>query len=162
LAIATPLSLLRRSLSASADLDRRIAELAVANELPFLSAAERKPTDLLRTPATLIANLSGARTVAIYLRDPDDSSYALLTSHGVKSPARMTEDEIQAVAAVSRSSGDWSIKDATVPTINEGGWLPGKTDFNLGNSDHTLLLLNGDKQPSGVLLVKGAPQSHTG
>jgi len=161
-AIAAPLALLRRSLSASADLDKRIEELALANELSFLSGGDRKPTDTLRSPATLMANLTRARTVAIYVRDKNEGSYRLLTSHGGESPPRLNESEIQAAGSLRQSLRDWSIEAAGLPEVVEGTWATDSSQRqNSGNSDLTLLLPGENDQKSGVLLVKDAQRSET-
>src|SRR5689334_22953323 len=96
LAVAAPLSLLRRSLSTSSNLDARIAELATANDLTFLSTKNEGRVDVHTTPAILIAQLTGAKTVAIYARHENEGSYRLLISHGTDpGPTRLAENEIE-------------------------------------------------------------------
>ena len=95
-AVAVPLSLLKRSLSTSSDLDTRIAELVTANDLPFLSTAGHGHSGNYMSPATLIAQLTGAKTVAIYARFENDGGYRLLIFHGSDpAPARLSENEIE-------------------------------------------------------------------
>ena len=95
-AVAVPLSLLRRSLSTSSDLDTRIAELATANNLPFLSTKDQARSDMQMSPATLIAQLTGAATVAIYARFESEEGYRLLMSYGPDpGPQRLAENEIE-------------------------------------------------------------------
>jgi signal transduction histidine kinase/CHASE2 domain-containing sensor protein len=118
--VAVPLSLLRRSLSTSSDLDTRIAELANANNLLFVSTAGHGRSDTYTSPAALIAQLTGAKTVAIYVRFENDEGYRLLIFHGSDpAPARLTENgiETQGQCLVLRSedeqpSGLLLIKDA--------------------------------------------------
>ena len=96
LAVAAPLSFLRRSLSTSSDLDTRIAELTTANDLPFLSGKSQGRSDIHVSPATLIAQLMGAKTVAIYSRFENEGVYRLLMSHGPEpAPPRLAEHEIE-------------------------------------------------------------------
>ena len=96
LAVAAPLSLLRRSLSTSSDLDTRIAELTAAEDLPFLSRKGQGRSDFHVSPATLIAQLLGAKTVAIYTRFENGRGYRLLMSHGPDpAPLRLAENEIE-------------------------------------------------------------------
>lgn len=95
-AVAAPLSLLKRSLSTSSDLDTRIAELTTANDLPFLSRKGQGRSDIHLSPATLIAQLMGAKTVAIYTRFETGGGYRLLMSQGPDpAPPRLTENEIE-------------------------------------------------------------------
>lgn len=96
-AVAVPLSLLKRSLSTSADLDTRIAELATANDLPFLSAAGHGRADIHLSPVKLIAQLTGAKTVAIYTCFENDRGYRLLVSHGSDpTPPQLSENGAEA------------------------------------------------------------------
>src|SRR5262249_33797708 len=81
-AVAAAWSLLRRSLSTSSDLDTSIAELTTANDLPFLSRKGQGRSDIHVSPATLIAQLMDATTVAIYTRFETEGGYRLLVSHG--------------------------------------------------------------------------------
>lgn len=95
-AVAAPLSLLKRSLSTSSDLDARIAELTTANDLPFLSTKGNGRSDIHQSPATLIAQLMGANTVVIYTRFENEAGYRLLMSHGADpAPPRLAENEIK-------------------------------------------------------------------
>lgn len=95
-AVAAPLSLLRRSLSTSSDLDTRIAELTTANDLPFLSRKGQGRSDIHASPAKLIAQLMDAKTVAIYTRLENGGGYRLLMSHGPDpAPPRLAENEIE-------------------------------------------------------------------
>ena len=96
LAVAAPLSLLRRSLSISSNLDARIAELATANDLTFLSTKNQGRADIHTNPATLIGQLAGAKTVAIYSRFENEGGYRLLMSHGPDPPPpRLAENGIE-------------------------------------------------------------------
>jgi signal transduction histidine kinase/CHASE2 domain-containing sensor protein len=95
-AVAAPLVLLRRSLSTSSDLDTRIAELATANNLPFLSTKDQARSDIQVSPATLIAQLTGANVVAIYARFESEEGFRLLMSHGRDpGPPQLTENAIE-------------------------------------------------------------------
>ena len=95
-AVAAPLSLLRRSLSTSSDLDARIAELTATNDLPFLSTIGQNSSDIYVSPAKLIAQLTGAKTVAIYSRRENEGGYRLLMCHGPDPfPSRLAENEME-------------------------------------------------------------------
>lgn len=95
-AVAAPLSLLRRSLSTSSDLDARIAELTIANDLPFLATKGQGRSEIHVSPVTLIAQLTGAKAVAIYARFKNEGGYRLLMSHGLDpAPPWLAENGIE-------------------------------------------------------------------
>ncbi len=105
-ATAAPLTLLHRSLRASADLDERIAELTSADELLPLSAPEFvSANNLNANPAALIARLTGAPAVGIYAgSDETGGRYELATSYGAPHLPSFAEDELHDAVPVSNSA----------------------------------------------------------
>lgn len=109
-AVAAPLALLRRSLSTSADLDARIAELSSANELMLLSPELGFTNNLSSNPARLIAHLAGARAVAIYAGGNEgESSYRLVASHGATAVQSLNESEVQRAIPLAQLGRFFSI-----------------------------------------------------
>src|SRR5262249_25539840 len=102
-AVATPLALLRRSLSTSAALDTRVAELASANEWFPLTMPERgSEKRLTSNPASLIARLTGATAVGIYFRrNVSRGRYQQVASHGSPMTESLTTDELRDALSVA-------------------------------------------------------------
>jgi two-component system phosphate regulon sensor histidine kinase PhoR len=96
-ATAAPLALLRRSLNASTVLDERIFELTEANELLPVFGPELVATNnFTANPAGLIARLTGANAVAIYVsRNGKGGQYRLAASYGAGNSPSVAEDELQ-------------------------------------------------------------------
>jgi len=84
-AAAAPLGLLRRSLRVSVDLDAQIAELARAGaHLAPSATGPASASHLGASPAALIAQLSAADAVAIFVRDGTKArSFRLAAAHGL-------------------------------------------------------------------------------
>ena len=104
-ATAAPLTLLHRSLRASADLDERIAELTSAEQLLPLSAPELVSTNnLTANPATIIARLTGAQAVSIYEASGETGgAYKLAVAYGASHSPSIAEDDLHDVVSVSNS-----------------------------------------------------------
>lgn len=154
--VAAPLALLRRSLLTSADLDKRIAELAAANELSFLSTPGQTGPDIHTNPATLIAHLIAAKTIGIYLLDKKDRGYRLLASHGAEAVPRLSETEVETAASLRPS--DSSSNEAEEPSINRKRASDPERSRESHITSRCLVLRNNDNQPSGVLMIKDAPE----
>ncbi len=84
-ATAAPLGLLRRSLATSTDLDLQITELARAGtHLAPATTGQTSASSLGSSPAALIAHLSGADAVAIFVRDETKArGFHLAAAHGL-------------------------------------------------------------------------------
>jgi signal transduction histidine kinase/CHASE2 domain-containing sensor protein len=102
-ATAGPLALLHRSLRASSNLDKRIAELTSADQLLPLSTPELIAADnLAANPAALIARLTGAPVVAIYARSGETGArYNLTASYGADHLPSLAEGDLQDAVFVS-------------------------------------------------------------
>jgi PAS domain S-box-containing protein len=115
--VAAPLALLRRSLMTSAALDARVAELASADEWFPLSVPEGGSANQLHAhPASLIARLTGANTVAIYAHKNDAGGrYILVSSHGATGIPSLAKDELQHAVSLARFSPHYSITEDNLP-----------------------------------------------
>jgi two-component system phosphate regulon sensor histidine kinase PhoR len=152
LAVAAPLVLLRRSLSASADLDSRIAELTAADELLPLSAPESiSGTDSTANPAALIARLTGADSVAIYATAEKAGRYRLAVSYGAKALRSLTENQLQDTTSLiqviysSATSHDKLPQEEAKTTSGEAGV-------------QLKILLGRNDARSGALIVTHLPE----
>jgi two-component system phosphate regulon sensor histidine kinase PhoR len=159
-ATAAPLTLLRRSLKTSADLDARIAELSAANDLLLLSEPEPGfASNGNAKPATLIANLTGADTCAIYLRNSKAGGrYRLVNSHGPIEAQVVTEDEIESSGLLVPADGHVFIAEDRLSVIEESvGGRHWDDDFS-DRKRQLSLRLGEDEIPSGALIIRGTTE----
>jgi signal transduction histidine kinase/CHASE2 domain-containing sensor protein len=158
-ATAAPLTLLRRSLRTSADLDARISELTSADEWFPLSALEREAAGRLPSNTTsLIARLTGANTVGIYAHSSEDAGrYHLVALHGTTVAQSLTGDELQSAVSLPRAAPRGSITEDDLPWT---GHLPqrlltGEQErSDAGGQNHRLVLqIDGPDDTKGALLI---------
>ncbi len=105
---ATPLTLLRRNLAASANLDERIAELTQAGSLiaPFLPTEAAAAQS--ETAAALIAQLTEASAVAIFVRrtsGPAKNDYQMISSYGEALVQTSAIDDNRFISLAQMSGG---------------------------------------------------------
>jgi PAS domain S-box-containing protein len=132
--VAAPLALLRRSLMTSYALNTRVAELTSANEWFPLSVPERGGANHLHSnPASLIARLTGANTVAIYANKSDAGErYTLVASNGTTGIQSLNKDELEDAVSLAQLAPHHSItEDNLQGTENLSGRLL------LGEQQHT-------------------------
>ena len=149
-ATAAPLALLHRSLRASADLDERIAELTIADELLPLSAPELvSANNLAANPAALIARLTGALAVGIYAGGGETGvRYKLAASYGATHLPSLVEDELQDALPVSNFP-----RAEDVATDNEAQTTSAQAAAQLR------LQLGTPEDRAGALIITPAPHS---
>jgi len=157
-ATAAPLALLRRSINASTDLDERIFELTEANELLPVFGPELVATNnFTANPAALIARLTGASAVAIYLsRNGKGGRYRLAASFGAGNSPSVAEDELQDSFSQLQSAPHSSITDAELPPLqgSSGNKLTAAPAQTAGNTLSPLKLrLGWTADSAGALLI---------
>jgi len=156
LAVAAPLTLLRRSLATSGDLDERIAELSSADGWLTPNGGEpmRQP-EFRAGPAETIAHLTEADSVAILARENGTAGdYRLLAAFGQPAVLSLSKEEVlraaplrmlitasPSVTAVPADKPPWSAQDNAA----EG-------DQNHLSQAQTLRLGNFE-DPSGALVI---------
>jgi len=158
-ATAAPLALLRRSLRTSADLDLRLNELARGSELFPLSGPLRGDSNRLRpNPASLIARLVEADTVAIYLQKGGaEGGYHLVASHGAATCKTLTAKQLRDAISLAPATLEYFATEEKSPIpenesrerlfdsprIARSTWLARPLIFQTGASD----------SPKGALLI---------
>jgi signal transduction histidine kinase/CHASE2 domain-containing sensor protein len=159
--IAAPLALLCRSLSTSADLDHRIAELTSAGDLLSLSTPENGAANKLNSnPAALIARLTGANTVAIYAQGgATEGHYTIFASHGTPGTLSLTKDELQTAISLAQH---YSITQDVFPgaeNLSERLLLEEEAlaDSSRRRVRPMMLQIGGPTAPKGALLLGQYP-----
>jgi signal transduction histidine kinase/CHASE2 domain-containing sensor protein len=161
--VAAPLALLRRSLVTSATLDARIAELTGTDEWSPLSVPEAVGANHLHVnPASLIARLTGAKTVAIYIHKNDAvGRYALVASHGATAIQSLAKDELQDAVSLAQISPHYSITENNLPgaeNLSERFLLEGEAQSVSGAHVLPLMFQIGETDgPKGALVIGQFP-----
>ncbi|HEV7373395.1 MAG TPA: CHASE2 domain-containing protein [Pyrinomonadaceae bacterium] len=160
--VAAPLALLRRSIRTSADLDMRVAELTNAGELFPLSVPEWGSSNHLHSnPASLIARLTGANTVAIYAHKSNAvERYTLVASHGAASIQSLTKDDLRDTVSLAQVSPHYSFTEDNLPvtdSLSEGLLLEDERTDSRPRARALMLQIGGVDAPKGVLLIGQFP-----
>jgi signal transduction histidine kinase/CHASE2 domain-containing sensor protein len=160
LAMAAPLTLLRRSLKTSAGLDERIAELSLTDKWLAPNAKEQMiNTEFRSSPAMLIAALTDADAVSIFARArPMANRYKVVAFSGTPAALSLSKEELLQAAPLALEIGPRYPNGAQGEAEESNGsrGLPFEvTDKeNLEQRRRTLTLRLGDPDdPSGALVI---------
>jgi PAS domain S-box-containing protein len=162
--VAAPLALLRRSLMTSAALNTRVAELTSASEWFPLSVPERAGVEHLHSnPATLIARLTGAHTVAIYANKSDAGErYTLVASNGTTGIQSLNKNELEEARSLAQLPPQHSITENNFPvTENLSARLLLEEQRQTGSEPRARSLMfqiGGADELKGALLVGQYPK----
>ncbi len=170
LAMAAPLTLLRRSLMTSAGLDERIVELTLTDKWLASGAPERITNEAVRSsPARLIASLTEADGVSIFAREgATTSKYKIVAAFGTPTALSLSKEELLQTAQFAVEMGSRNATVVQAPAENSNG--PSNSSFAVAGEDHpdqltrTLILRVGNlEDPAGALVitrrVTGEPNS---
>jgi CHASE2 domain-containing sensor protein len=160
--VATPLTLLRRTLVASMNLDASIAELSREGEESALSPRGLFVPDFFPVPAALIAELASASAVAILMQPngtDGTADYRIVSHHGI--PMAPTQGgrvprELAFLEARQPSSAEAQAYE--VPAVK---YFRTQVDSGGGSGMRALALRlgeNEDHRSAGVLLVAYPPE----